>query len=360
MFLPPPRSPGAAFYFGAGPVAERRVIFGLSGPVLTADERDFFLAARPWGFILFGRNCADPASLPALTDTLRDLTGRADLPILIDQEGGRVQRLKPPHWRLRPPARAFGQLFAQDPESASAAAFAQGRLIAHDLSAMGITVNCAPCADLAGEGLHDAIGDRSFGADAYAVVRLARRFADGLMAGGVLPVVKHLPGYGRVLVDPHLSLPRVEAPADVLRGSDFTVFRALKDLPLGMTAHAVYAAFDPGRCATVSPLLLQTVVREEIGFTGLLMSDDLTMKALEGGLGTRADSALNAGCDMILHGSGVLGEMIEVAAHVPLLDGQALTRAEAALARLRPPEPLDDPEAAERRIAEAMRSVTSA
>jgi beta-N-acetylhexosaminidase len=314
----------------------RAVIFGLGGPRLTAPERAFMGRARPFGFILFERNCADPDQVRALTAELRATVGRADAPILIDEEGGRVQRLKPPHWTKRPAAAAIGALYRADRERGLRAAWLAGRLIAADLFPLGIDVDCAPVADVPAPGSHRIIGDRAFGTDPDAVAALARAMSEGLIAGGVAPVAKHIPGHGRARADSHAELPRVGASRAELAAIDFAPFRALADLPFAMTAHVLYEAFDAARPATLSPVVIAQVIRAAIGFEGLLMSDDLSMAALAGGLGARAAQALAAGCDLVLHCNGKLSEMEEVAAMIPALPAARLAYYRSWAARLAP------------------------
>jgi beta-N-acetylhexosaminidase len=305
-------------------------IYGLSGLEISKDERAFFLEARPFGFILFQRNCASRQQARRLTDDLRAVTGRSSLPILIDQEGGRVQRLKAPEWPDRPPMAVFGRLYAKDPARASEAARLNAGLIAADLTEIGVSVDCVPCLDVPVAGAHDIIGDRAFAADPVVVARLGRAVAEAMLDAGILPVIKHIPGHGRAGVDTHEALPRVSAPRAELARTDFAPFKALSDMALAMTAHVVFDAIDADACATLSRKLIQEIIREEIGFDGLLMSDDLNMKALTGTLANRAESALEAGCDIALHCNGKLAEMIELAAVVPELSGRSLARARGA------------------------------
>jgi beta-N-acetylhexosaminidase len=315
-------------------------IYGCQGLVLAREEHDFFRDTQPFGFILFARNCESPEQVRALCRDLRDCVG-TEAPILIDQEGGRVARLKPPHWRARPPARRFGEIFEIDPEGGRAAAYLCARLIAHELKEIGVNVNCAPVLDVPVPGAHDIIGDRAFAMDPAVIIELGRATIEGYLDGGVLPVVKHIPGHGRALADSHLALPRVSATADELSAHDFVTFRGLNNAPLAMTAHVVYEAIDPNRPATTSPRVVQNVIRGEIGFDGLLMSDDLSMAALEGPFGTRTKQALFAGCDLVLHCNGKRDEMKEIAAEVKPLAGKALHRAQTALAHLHAPAALD-------------------
>ncbi len=317
------------------------VVYGCQGTELAPEERDFFREVRPFGFILFARNAQEPAQLRALCGALRDCAGDEGAPIFIDQEGGRVQRLKPPHWRIRPPARAFGELFEGNAETGRESAYLCARLIAHELRSVGVTVNCAPVLDVPVEGAHDIIGDRAFSSDPAAIIELGRAQIEGYLDGGVLPVIKHVPGHGRATADSHLSLPRVTASASELSTHDFVTFRGLNHAPIAMTAHVVYEAIDPRRPATISPRILHNVVRGEIGFEGLLISDDLSMSALSGAMRARAKAAFFAGCDIVLHCNGKLDEMREIAAETKTLSGPALARAEAALGHLHTPIPLD-------------------
>jgi beta-N-acetylhexosaminidase len=319
----------------------RRVIFGCLGPVLEPQERDFFREVQPWGFILFGRNVRTRAQVRALTAALRDTVGDAKAPVLIDQEGGRVARLKPPEWPERPPQSVFGKLYQNSPEIAGEAAYLNARLIAGDLADIGINVDCLPVLDVPVPGGHDVIGDRAFAADPAVVIALGRAVIDGLLDGGVLPVMKHLPGHGRAGCDSHLELPHVTDPVEQLSAADFVTFRSLSDCPMAMTAHVVYDAVDPNRPATLSPRVVRNVIRGEIGYQGLLMTDDLTMSALSGPLSARAKAALFAGCDVVLHCSGVLAEMVEVATEARPLEGPWLKRAEQALSHLREPVEFD-------------------
>ncbi|MBF0563022.1 MAG: beta-N-acetylhexosaminidase, partial [Alphaproteobacteria bacterium] len=270
------------------------VIFGCSGLVLSDEEKRFFAASNPLGFILFGRNIGTPEQVRALVNDLRATVERADAPVLIDQEGGRVQRLGPPHWRKVPPAAVFADLVAAGKARGLAGARLNARLLAEDLRNLGIDVNGAPVLDVPVEGAHDIIGDRAYGRSPERVAPLGRAMCDGLLDGGVLPVIKHIPGHGRALSDSHLDLPVVDAPASVLEETDFAPFRALRDAPWAMTAHVVYLALDPERPATLSPFVVKTVIRERIGFDGLLLTDDLSMRALSGSFGERTRLALAA------------------------------------------------------------------
>lgn len=299
------------------------VIFGCAGPALTAEERRFFRDADPLGFILFQRNCVDPDQVRALVAALREAVGRADAPLLIDQEGGRVARLKPPHWPSYPAAAA---LAARGGDGARELVRLGARLIADDLSQLGITVDCLPVLDIPVPGADAVIGDRAYGDSAATVAALGRAACEGLLAGGVLPVIKHIPGHGRATVDSHLGPPRVDAPRDRLDASDFAPFRALADMPWAMTAHIVYDAVDPTRPATLSQRVIAEVIRASIGFAGVLVSDDLSMRALGGSHAERAAGALAAGCDVVLHCNGNRDEMTEIAGAISPLSPAARRR----------------------------------
>jgi beta-N-acetylhexosaminidase len=317
-------------------------IFGCAGPTLSTEEAAFFRETRPWGFILFARNIASPEQARALTDALRACVERADAPVLIDQEGGRVARLKPPHWRRYPPAGAFAALAREDPQAAREMAWLGGRLMAHDLRGIGVNVDCAPVLDVPAPGAHEVVGDRAYGDTARDVTRLGRAVFDGLRAGGVAPVIKHIPGHGRAMADSHLRLPVVSAGLAELEAVDFAPFAAFADAPMAMSAHVVYRAVDLERPATLSPVLIDEIIRGRIGFKGLLISDDLSMQALSGGLGERAGAALAAGCDIALHCNGDAAEMAAVAAAAGPLAGEALARAGRALEGVaEPPESFD-------------------
>jgi beta-N-acetylhexosaminidase len=333
----------------------RAFIIGLAGPSLTTSERHFVQEADPWGLILFKRNVTTPDALRRLIAEFRALVGR-QAPVLIDQEGGRVQRLGPPHWHSYPPGAAYGAAFDCDRDAGMRGARLGGRLIAHDLAELGIDVDCAPVADVPAAGADPVIGDRAYGGDPEKVAALAGAFAAGLMEGGVLPVLKHLPGHGRASADSHLRLPVVTADRATLDGTDFAAFRPLCGLPLGMTAHIVFTAIDPVAPATTSANIVKHVIRDSIGFTGLLMSDDISMGALSGSLAERTRAAIAAGCDVVLHCNGVLSEMIEVATEAPALTGDPGRRAEVALAARKPPAPLDSA-AARGDLAQLLRAI---
>ena len=311
--------------------APRAVIFGCAGAVLSEAERRFFGESDPLGFILFERNCRDKAQVQALVAELRHAVGREDAPLLIDQEGGRVARLKPPVWRRAPSAAALARVAERSLEQACRAVWLNARLIAMELYELGITVDCAPVLDLAWPESHGVIGDRAFAADPARVARLGRSMCEGLAAGGVASVIKHIPGHGRARADSHLELPEVAAAWRELSLTDFAPFEALRDQRWAMTAHIRFSAIDRAAPATLSPKLIAEVVRGEIGFEGALLTDDLGMKALSGSLGARAAAALGAGCDVALHCSGVIEEMTEVFASVPRLSGAAEERVARAL-----------------------------
>jgi beta-N-acetylhexosaminidase len=326
-------------------VTDRACILGCAGTTLSAEEVAFFRDARPWGFILFRRNIESPAQGRALTAALRDAVGW-HAPILVDQEGGRVQRLGPPHWPKYPPGRAYGTLATNDPLVRREITRLGARLIAHDLLDLGINVDCVPVLDVPQRGAHDIIGDRAYGETVEEIATLGRAAAEGLIAGGVLPVIKHIPGHGRAMADSHQHLPVVDAPVSELSAVDFAPFRVLSDMPMAMSAHIVFTAIDPKRPGTQSKTVIKDIIREDIGFGGLLMTDDLSMKALKGDFSQRARRALSAGCDVILHCNGVMAEMQSVVAGTRSLSGKAKARADAALARLaRVPEPFDAVEA---------------
>ncbi|MGB6536839.1 MAG: beta-N-acetylhexosaminidase [Xanthobacteraceae bacterium] len=318
----------------------RAFIAGFAGIALNDAERSFLREAQPWGGIVFARNVAGPQALRRLIDDFRTILGRA-APVLVDQEGGRVQRLKPPHWPQYPPAAAYGLLYGRDRARGLAAAELGARLIAADLADVGIDADCMPIADVPLPGADTVIGDRAFAAEPEAVAVLAAAFAQGLSDGGVLPVLKHIPGHGRASADSHHKLPVVTADRTLLEATDFVPFRALAGLPLAMTAHVVFSAIDPIAPATVSAAIVREVIRGSIGYRGLLMSDDLSMGALSGSLGDRTGAALAAGCDLVLHCNGNIDEMCAVAAAAPLLSGEGAQRAEAALARKRSAMPID-------------------
>jgi beta-N-acetylhexosaminidase len=316
-------------------------ITGLAGTKLSDAERDFIRAERPWGFILFRRNINTPSQVAALTAEIRDVLGEADVPILVDQEGGRVQRFRPPNWPLYPAGAAFGQLYDIAPALGLKAARLSARLIADDLTQVGVTVDCQPLADVPVPGADDVIGDRAYGNEPKKVAAIARAVTEGLEQGGILPILKHIPGHGRATADSHLALPVVDTPKNELESIDFAAFKPLADLPMAMTAHVVFSAYDAAHPATTSATMIERVIRGLIGFQGLLMSDDVGMNALAGSIAERTKALLAAGCDMVLACSGEPQEMHQVARETPELLGRALARAKAALASRQSPKPFD-------------------
>lgn len=316
-------------------------IFGCTGTSLSEEERAFFSATDPYGFILFGRNVESPDQVRQLVRQLRDVVGR-HAPILIDQEGGRVQRLRPPHWHHRPRMAQFGRMASIDLKRSREACYLNALLTAHELAELGIDVDCAPVLDLPQPGADAIIGDRAFADDAMLIADLGRAVIDGLLDGGVMPVVKHIPGHGRALVDSHKALPRIDAERHALRTQDFVPFRALRDAPWAMTAHAIYSAFDERLPATLSPIVIREVIRGFIGCDGVLLTDDLSMQALSGPFEERARLSLAAGCDLVLHCNGNMDEMKAVAAGVRPLDDEAERRLARADVRKRNVTPPDD------------------
>lgn len=322
-------------------MSTRAFITGVSGSELTAAEREFIREQRPWGFILFKRNVATPAQVAALVAELRAVANAPDAPVLIDQEGGRVQRLAPPHWPVYPPGAVFATLYDTDSASGLTVARLSARLIAADLADLGITVDCLPLADVPVPGADAVIGNRAYGTEPGKVAAIARAVTEGLEQGGVLPVLKHIPGHGRATADTHFKLPTVDAPRSELERTDLAAFKPLSDLPMAMTAHVVFSAFDPAHPATTSATMIADVIRGAIGFQGLLMSDDVSMNALSGTIAERTRAIFAAGCDVALHCNGNIEEMREVADQTPELSGRALQRANAALAARKPPQPFD-------------------
>jgi len=312
-------------------MASRAIILGLTGLTLSAAERAFVREAQPWGLIIFKRNVSTPAQVQELTHSFRDTVGR-EAPVLVDQEGGRVQRLGPPHWPVYPPGARYSALYDREKSLGLAAARLAGHLIAADLKVVGVDVDCLPIADVPVEGGDPVIGDRAYGTEPGKVAAIAAAIAQGLQAGGVLPVLKHLPGHGRASADSHHRLPVVDTDRATLEATDFAAFRPLAGLPLGMTAHVVFSSIDPASPATTSVTMVREVIRGFIGFQGLLMSDDVSMGALSGTIAERSQAALRAGCDVVLHCNGDLAEMTAVAGVTPELTGAAAKRADAALA----------------------------
>jgi beta-N-acetylhexosaminidase len=319
----------------------RAFITGVSGPELTAAEREFIRIERPWGFILFKRNIETPAQVILLIAELRKEIGEPDAPVLIDQEGGRVQRLGPPHWPAYPPGAVFGTLYDIDRALGLSAARLSARLIAADLIDLGVTVDCLPLADVPVAGSDAVIGNRAYGTEPAKVAAIARAVTEGLEQGGILPVLKHIPGHGRATADTHFRLPVVDTPESELERTDFAAFQPLADLPMAMTAHVVFSALDPAHPATTSATIIHQVIRGVIGFQGLLMSDDVSMNALAGSIAERTRAILAAGCDMVLHCNGKLDEMRDVARETPELSGKALERARRALASRKAPQAFD-------------------
>ena len=322
-------------------MASRAFITGVSGLELSAAEREFLSGELPWGLILFKRNVETPDQVSALVDEFRSLVGEADAPVMIDQEGGRVARLGPPHWPVYPPGATFGALYDVDRALGLRAAWLSSRLIAADLIDLGITVDCLPLADVPVVGADAVIGNRAYGTEPAKVAAVARAVTGGLEEGGVLPILKHIPGHGRATADSHFRLPTVDTSREELERTDFAAFRPLADLPMAMTAHVVFSALDPVQPATTSATIIEQVIRGGIGFQGLLMSDDVSMNALAGSIAERTRAIVNAGCDMVLHCNGKLDEMRDVARETPELAGEALDRATRALAARKRPQPID-------------------
>jgi beta-N-acetylhexosaminidase len=316
-------------------------ITGCSGTRLSADERRLFDDERPWGLILFARNIRDAQQIRDLVADFREVVGNREAPVLIDQEGGRVRRLRPPLVQDYPPGAVYGLLYGNAPDAGERAAWLCGRLIGADLADLGITVDCLPIVDVPRGDTSDVIGDRAYGTEPEVIARIGRAMTDGLAAAGVLPVLKHIPGHGPATVDSHLAPPVVDTDLETLRRLDFVPFRALRDLPLAMTAHVVYTAIDGDACATCSPRVIETIIRGELDYQGCLMSDDVSMKALGGEMQARVLSLFQAGCDLALHCNGDFAEMRDVAAASPVLAGESLRRADAAVAARGQGEPMD-------------------
>ena len=322
-------------------MSSRAFITGVSGTDLSAAEREFIRAERPWGFILFKRNIESPGQVSLLVTELREAIGEPDAPVLIDQEGGRVQRFGPPHWPSYPAGAVFGALYDIDSVLGLTAARLSARLMAADLTEAGVTVDCLPLADVPVAGADAVIGNRAYGTEPHKVAAIARAVTEGLEQGGILPVLKHIPGHGRATADTHFRLPEVDTPRAELERTDFAAFQPLADLPMAMTAHVVFSALDPAHPATTSATIIEQVIRGVIGFQGLLMSDDVSMNALAGSIAERTRAIIAAGCDMVLHCNGKLDEMREVARETPELSGRALDRARRALAARKSPLPFD-------------------
>jgi beta-N-acetylhexosaminidase len=322
-------------------MSTRAFITGIAGLELSAAEREFIRSERPWGFILFKRNIETPVQVAALVGELRTAAGNSEAPVLIDQEGGRVQRLGPPKWPVYPAGAVFGRLYDIDPGLGLEAARLSSRLIADDLISLGVTVDCLPLADVPVEGADAVIGNRAYGTEPGKVAAIGRAVTDGLEQGGILPVLKHIPGHGRATADTHFRLPEVDTSEKELERTDFAAFQPLADLPMAMTAHVVFSALDPAHPATTSATIISQVIRGVIGFQGLLMSDDVSMNALAGSIAERTRAIFTAGCDMVLHCNGKLDEMRDVARETPELTGKALERANRALASRKGPQPFD-------------------
>jgi beta-N-acetylhexosaminidase len=322
-------------------MTNRAFITGLSGTDLNDAEREFIAAERPWGFILFKRNIADPTQVVSLVGQLRDALGEPHAPVLIDQEGGRVQRLGPPNWPVYPAGAVFGRLYDLDPAFGLSAARLSARLIADDLCRLGISVDCLPLADVPVAGADAVIGDRAYGTEPRKVALIARAVTKGLAEGGILPILKHIPGHGRATADTHFRLPVVDSSESELKATDFAAFHSLADLPMAMTAHVVFSTFDAAHPATTSATMIERVIRGLIGFQGLLMSDDVSMNALAGSIAERTQAIFAAGCDIVLHCNGKLDEMRDVARKTPELSGKALQRANTALASRKAPLAFD-------------------
>lgn len=317
-------------------------ISGCKGLTITPEEKAFFAGERPWGFILFGRNIGEPEQISELTASLRDSVDNPDAPVLIDQEGGRVQRIRPPIVPQYPNGAAIGEIYRRDREQGLRAAWLMSRLHAFDLMRFGITVDCLPVLDVPIEGSSDVIGNRAYGYDAQVVAEIGAAAAAGLKAGGMLPVMKHMPGHGRAFVDSHHKLPVVDAPFEELAHSDFLPFVAMKNELMAMSAHIVFTAIDPENPATTSAKVVRDVIRGHIGFDGLLMSDDVSMNALAGDIEARARGIVAAGLDLVLHCHGIMDEMVQVARVVPVISGETLRRAKAVQAGFAKPDALDE------------------
>ncbi|RRI02358.1 beta-N-acetylhexosaminidase [Mesorhizobium tamadayense] len=320
----------------------KSMILGCAGKSLTSEEIRFYSDERPWGFILFARNVGETEQIRDLVASMRDCVGRPDAPVFIDQEGGRVQRLRPPLAPNYPAGGALGALWRDDREAGRRAAWLLARLHAFDLLRHGITADCLPVLDVPIAGASDVIGARAYGMEPNAVIELGRASAEGLMSGGVLPVMKHIPGHGRAFADTHFALPTVDTPLAELRQHDFAPFKALNQLPMAMTAHVVYSVVDPDNPATTSAKVVNELIRGEIGFDGLLMSDDTSMKALSGDFPTKAAAILAAGCDLVLHCNGVFEEMSGIASRTTALEGKSLARAERALTYIKDRDVADE------------------
>ena len=302
------------------------VIFGCIDTKLTDEEKLFFSSKRPLGLILFAHNCKNPYQVRSLINEFREIVENDNAPILIDQEGGRVTRLLPPYWRHPPPANIFSLIFEQNEEEAKQAAYLNARLVGRELNKLNITVNCSPVLDLPIEGAHNVIGDRALGNNVHTIISLANSLTEGMLTEGIVPVMKHIPGHGRAKSDSHLELPIIDTCLSVLEKTDFVPFSKLRQLPWAMTAHVIYSAIDPNNPATISPKIINDIIRKNVGFKGVLISDDIGMEALAGNKGERAKAILQAGCDLVLECSGNLNDMVEVASAIPLINEKTLER----------------------------------
>lgn len=316
----------------------KAMILGCATTALTPDEVSLFQDHKPWGLILFARNIGSREEIIALTAHFRDIVGNVSAPVFIDQEGGRVQRIKAPITQNYPSGAALGAIYKQNAQQGTNVARMMSRLHAADLLPLGINADCLPVLDVPVEGSHDVIGNRAYGYTPKAVAEMGLAAAEGLLEGGVLPVIKHIPGHGRALVDSHKDLPIVDTDIETLREHDFEPFKELAHMPMAMTAHVIYSALDATAPATTSRKVVETVIRQDIGFDGLLMTDDLSMHALSGDFGDRAKASFAADCDVVLHCNGLMDEMVAVCEAVPVLTGKALERAQAALSHLHRPE----------------------
>lgn len=337
---------------------KKALITGLAGTVLSGEEKSFLKQERPLGIILFARNCESQPQIKTLVESAKNAVGSQDLLVLIDQEGGRVQRLRPPLGRALPPAAAYANLYRRNIEKARKSAYLAARLVADDLRQLGINTNCTPVLDVPVPGAHDIIGDRAYGAEPEGIADLGRAVAEGFLAGGVLPVIKHIPGHGRATADSHLALPIVSTSRDELARTDFAPFSMLRDMPVAMTAHVVFSSIDPENPASTSEKVTREVIRTEIGFDGLLMSDDLSMKALAGTFAERARAVLQAGSDVVLHCNGQMEEMQAAASETPALNGEGLRRAESAIGYIAKANPFDRSEA-ENALSDIMRETVT-
>ena len=302
------------------------IIFGCIATELSEAEIDLFNDIRPFGLILFEHNCLNPTQLSDLIAQFREVVGYKDAPVLIDQEGGRVTRLKPPHWRLPPPANTFAEIAKENIEVALRAAYLNARMIGKELASVGISVNCLPVLDFPVVGAHEVIGDRALGRDSATIAKLGRSLCKGLIEEGVFPIIKHIPGHGRAKTDSHKNLPIVDASIQELEETDFVPFKLLNEMPWAMTAHVVYSAIDNKRAATISPIIINEIIRSKIGFEGLLVSDDIGMDALSGSKGERAQNILNGGCDLVLECSGNINDMQEISSKVSPMKEETIKR----------------------------------